>query len=219
MIKLLYQCLHRNFIIILQVRGSYAKIVLLTQPPLKTVLTITWILWSSLLSVLNMFSCSATGTTPMIRASSPFINAALSVYRMLQITALVNSRCSNPQKNCEGLCGEPCQLPWGGEWSLRPTPCNPSGRTAMGKDLSLLIISCTSHQCRKRWIIPVNPFPWCREAMFVYIDQQHMWHSCYWRRLMLAEAYSYFPLAIVQLAGKTANCAHSTNQYKQWSSK
>lgn len=107
----------------------------------------------------------------------------------------------------------------GGEWSLWPTPTNPSGRTAMGKDLSLLIIARTSHQWHRRWIIPVNPYPWCREAMFVYIDRQHMWHSCCWRRLMLAEVCSRFPLATVQLAGKAANSTHSTNQYKQWSSK
>lgn len=35
------------------------------------------------------------------------------MYEMPQITALVDSCCSNPQQNCEGLCAEPCQLPWG----------------------------------------------------------------------------------------------------------
>lgn len=43
----------------------------------------------------------------------PFIFAARSVYETPQITALVDPRCSNPQENCEGLYGEPCQLPWG----------------------------------------------------------------------------------------------------------
>lgn len=201
-------------------RRSCAEMVQLTKYLLNSgVLWITRILWSSPLSLLNMLSCSATGTAPMIHACSTFIFAAHSVYRTPQITALVDSRCSNPQRNSEGLCGEPCQLPWGGEWSLWPTPTNPSGRTAMGKDLSLLIITRTSHRWHRRWIIPVNPYPWCREAMFVYIDRQHMWHSCCWRRLMLAEVCSRFPLATVQLAGKRANSAHSTNQYKQWSSK
>lgn len=107
----------------------------------------------------------------------------------------------------------------GGEWSFRPTPTNLSGRTSTGKDLSQLIIICTSHQWHRRWIIPVNPYPLCREAMFVYIERQHMWHSCCRRRLVLAEVCSRFPLATVQLAGKTASSTHLTNQYKQWSSK
>ncbi|KAF0024814.1 hypothetical protein F2P81_023616 [Scophthalmus maximus] len=47
-------------------------------------------------------SCSTTGAAPMIHARSPFISAARSVYGTPQITALVDSRCSNPQQNCEG---------------------------------------------------------------------------------------------------------------------
>lgn len=95
-------------------RRSYAEMVQLTKYLLNSrVLWITRILWSSPLSLLNMLSCSATGTAPMIHACSTFIFAAHSVYRTLQITALVDSRCSNPQQNCEGLWGEPCQLPWG----------------------------------------------------------------------------------------------------------
>lgn len=163
------------------------------------------------------FQCDWHGTNDP--CPLPFIFAARSVYETPQITALVDPRCSNPQRNCEGLYGEPCQLPWGATDLPRPTPTNPSGRTAMGKDLSLLIITSTSHQWHRRWIIPVNPFPWCREAMFVYIDRQHMWHSCCRQRLALAEVCSRFPLATVQLAGKTASSTHSTNQYKQWSSK
>lgn len=95
-------------------RRSYAEMVQLTKYLLNSrVLWITRILWSSPLSLLNMLSCSATGTAPMIHACSTFIFAAHSVYRTPQITALVDSRCSNPQQNCEGLWGEPCQLPWG----------------------------------------------------------------------------------------------------------
>lgn len=166
-------------------------------------------------SVLNMLSCSATGTSPMIHTRSPFIFAARSVYRTPQITALVDSCCSNSQQNREGLCGEPCQLPWGAN-DLSDLPLlTPSARTATGKDLSLLIITCISHHWHRRWIIPVNPYPWCRKAMFVYIDQQHMWHSCCWRRLVLAVVCSRLPLATVQLASKTASSTHSTNQYKQ----
>lgn len=89
----------------------------------------------------------------------------------------------------------------------------------LGNELSLLIITSTSHQWHRRWIIPVNPYPWCREAMFVYIDLQHMWHSCCRQRLELAEVCSRSPLATVQLAGKIASSTHLTNQYKQWSSK
>ncbi len=69
--------------------------------------------WSSLLSVLNMLGFSATGRAPMIHARSSFIFAARSVYEIPQITALVDPCCSNPRRNCEGLYGEPCQLPWG----------------------------------------------------------------------------------------------------------
>lgn len=155
----------------------------------------------------------------MIRGRSSFIFAARSVYESPQITALVDPCCSNPQRNCVGVIWGTLPVTLGGEWSLRPTPTNPSGGTTMGKDLSLLIITSTSHQWHKRWIIPVNPYPRCREAMFVYIDRQHMWHSCCRRRLVLAEVCSRFPLATVQLAGKTASSMHSTNQYKQWSSK
>lgn len=68
-----------------------------------------------LLFVLNILSCSATGTSPMIHTRSLFIFAAHSVYRTPQITALVDSCCSNSQQICEGLYGEPCQFPWGGE--------------------------------------------------------------------------------------------------------
>lgn len=53
------------------------------------------------------------------------------------------------------------------------------------------------------------------EAMFVYIDPQHMWHSCCRQRLSLAEAHSRFPLAMVQLASRRARGTHLTNQYKQ----
>ena len=107
----------------------------------------------------------------------------------------------------------------GDKWSSRPTPTNPGARIATGRDLFLLIITCTSHRRHRRWIIPVYPYPWRREAMFVYIDWQHMWHSCCWRRQALAEVCLCFPLATVQLAGKTASSVHLTNQYKQWSSK
>lgn len=50
----------------------------------------------------------------------PFIFGARSVYETPQITALVDPRCSNPQENCEGLYGEPCQLPLGGRM-ISPT--------------------------------------------------------------------------------------------------
>lgn len=39
------------------------------------------------------------------------------------------------------------------------------------------------------------------------------------KKLALAEVCLCFPLATVQLAGKTASSMHLTNQYKQWSSK
>lgn len=81
-------------------RRSGAELEWLTKCYLKTVSWITWVLWSCPLSVLNMLS--ATGTASMILAHSPIIFAACSVYRMPQITALVDSRCSNPQWNCEG---------------------------------------------------------------------------------------------------------------------
>lgn len=78
-------------------RRSYAEMVQPTKCLLKgRVSWITWILWSSPLSVLNMLSCSATGTAPMIHARSPFIFAARSVYGTPQITALVDSCCFNP---------------------------------------------------------------------------------------------------------------------------
>lgn len=122
-------------------------------------------------------------------------------------------------KTARGFMWETLPVTSGGEWSLLPTSSNPIGCITTGKYLSLLIIPCTSHQCHKRWIIPVNPYPWCREVMFVYIDQQHMWHSCCFRRLMLAGACSHFPLATVQLAGTMTNRGYLTNQYKQWDSK
>lgn len=87
-----------------------------------------------------MLSCSVTGTTPMIHARSSFIFAACSVCRTSQITALVDSCCCNSQQNCEGLCGDPCQLPWGAN-DLSDLPLlTPSVHTATGTDLSLLII-------------------------------------------------------------------------------
>lgn len=104
MIEILKWRLHRNFIIILGVKcikhhsldemficwsGAAYKVLIKRQSVMNH-------LWSSLLSVLNMLSCSATGTAPMIRASSPFIFAACSVYGTPQITALVDSCCSNP---------------------------------------------------------------------------------------------------------------------------
>lgn len=63
--------------------------------------------------MLNILSFSATGTAPTIHACSPFIFAPRFVYGTPQITALVDPCCSNPQQNCEGIHGEPCQLPWG----------------------------------------------------------------------------------------------------------
>lgn len=155
----IFKWLHRNFIIILGVRyikhhsldemiicwnGVAYKIRVMN--PLDTVIF--------LLSVLNMLSCSVTGTSPMIHTRSPFIFAACSVYRMPQITALVDSCCSNSQQNCEGLYGEPCQLPWVVNDVSNLPPQTPSASTAMGKDLSLLIITCISHHWHRRWIIP-----------------------------------------------------------------
>lgn len=99
-------------------------------------------------------------------------------------------------------------------------PVKPSGGwRGRGKDLSFGVMTSASHRRHWRWIIPVNPFPRCGEAMFVYIDPQHMWHSCCRQRPLLAEAHSRFPLATLQLASRRASGTHLTNQYKQWGSK
>ena len=96
-------------------------------------------------------------------------------------------------------------------------PAKPSGR--WGKDLCVPVITSASHWWHWRWNPPVNPFPRHGEAMFVYIDPQHMWPSCCRQRLSLAAARSRFPLATVQLASRGASSTHLTNQYKQWGSK
>lgn len=122
-----------------------------------------------------------------------------------------------PQQNCKGFMGNPIR--YLGGWMISPTyPHLPQWSIPhWGKPF--LVITSTSHQWHRWWIIPVNPCPRCVEAIFVYIDLQHMWHSCCRQRLVLAEVCSCFPLAMVQLAGKRASSTHLTNQYKQWGSK
>lgn len=108
-------------------------------------------------------------------------------------------------KAVRGFYREPRPVPrGGGVW------CSP---------LFLPPYDSASHWWHWRGITPVNPFPRCGEAMFVYIDPQHMWHSCCRQRLSLAETRSRFHLATVQLASRRASDTHLTNQYKQWDSK
>lgn len=76
-------------------RCSYAEMLQRTECLLKG--RVSWITSCDLPHCLCWICCcSATGTAPMIRARSPFIFAARSVYGTPQITALVVSCCSNP---------------------------------------------------------------------------------------------------------------------------
>lgn len=72
----------------------------------------------------------------LLKSRVAWINGtAHSVYRTPQITARLDSCCSNCQPNRETLHGEP----WGGYWSVRPAPANPERSHRKGKRSSLLI--------------------------------------------------------------------------------
>lgn len=145
----------------------------------------------------NILGFSVSGTSPMIRAHfliylrcSPCAQRATN-YSPRWIRAVLILY-THKKQNCKDLYGGTLPGTLGGEWSPPPSPTYPdqipSGRSHFGgKDLSLLIMAPASHRRHRRWIIPVNLYPRRGEAMFVYIDPQHMWHSCCRQRRALAE--------------------------------
>lgn len=169
--------------------------------------------------LLNARRFCVTGRAPMIHACSPFIFAACSVYEKPQITAPVDPCCSNPQQNCEGLYGEPCQLPWGAnDLSNLPLLTPVVVRQWEKICLCLLLLPPPTGGTEDESYLSILIPGAGRPCLFILIGSI-CGTAVAWRRLALAVVCSRFPLATVQLAGKTASSTHSANQYKQWSSK
>lgn len=141
--------------------------------------------------------------------------ATLSVYATPQITALVDSRCSNPQQNCKGLYGEPCQLPWGANDLPGPPLLTPVVVPQWEKIcLCLLLLPPPTRGAEDESYLSIL-LPGAGSPCLFILISSICGTAVVERRLVLAEVCSRFPLATVQLAGKAASSAHSTNQYKQ----
>lgn len=178
---------------------------------------IAWILRSPLLSELNILSVGATGTVPMIHAYYPFIFAARSVYRMPQITALVDPCCCFPRKNCKGLSEVPCQLPGGVQgWGVLfdQPPLTPVVAPQWEKIcLCLLLLlppaSSTEDESYPSIFVPCAGRP----CLFILICS-----IC--GTAAAGRGWQRFVRAFLgQQSWHAASRSQSTNRFKQWSSK